>query len=173
MFPQFIRFDDGLIHETVVEFEELEPAPFHRHLLDYLYLVPEESLLANVSYTNGETQLAMTGTCKFNETPIESAERELAEEVGLLAPLTFVKSFRKGDRQWHIYTADVREAKSVGEVVHESPRRDNRKEKVAVFLYGSLDDFRILWGDVPDTISEDRIEGITLMTPKDVNDLFL
>lgn len=109
----------------------------------------------------------LTGTCKFDETPVEAAMRELQEELLLTAsiePTLMDKFTTKRGREWCVYRLDGSTATACAKPPVEDEREDDRNHKVLLIVDGTLAEIYQLLAATPSgPRGEDAIIGTKMM----------
>lgn len=95
----------------------------------------------------------ITGTCKKNETPFDAALREVYEETGLSIGENSLKFLgecngktSRGKKNYTVYYygVDISECTPITKEDFEKykckSKRDNKKKKVSIFIYGSFEE---------------------------------
>lgn len=115
--------------------------------LEEIYLSNPDSYIICIGYTDGDFQIALTGTGKFNEPVLNTARRETFEEVDIESEnIQLFNTYPHNGAKVkisHVYKVNASECNpSTKERTDllKLDRNNNLKNKITVVIYGTLEE---------------------------------
>ncbi|ARF12436.1 hypothetical protein Klosneuvirus_5_106 [Klosneuvirus KNV1] len=113
--------------------------------LEEIYKSKSDAYIICIGYTDGDFQIALTGTGKFKEHSLNTAQRETFEEVDIESDnIQFFNTYQHNGAKVkvsHVYKVDASECTSSTKSRNDLINLDhdnNKKHKITVVIYGSL-----------------------------------